>query len=539
VKSAMEYAINAIPVGRQVVLDMSNPIIFDFVQESYDRAGLGHERYPGLHRAFHDLRANRGRQIQQQPPTMLEASLLDDGWQTGAQMTGIARTAARGDAASTGYVTFVGGVATCLSVIQVLENDDILATGGGTGFSDATTILLKTSAVDAKPLPEEKPLMVNILYTYQKVVGGPVSVVNYQVPQSALGALQMPTVTQPIVKPAHAANAMIKIGLGRGPAGQNKDDVDYWFWQGTNDTSYAVPFVGNVTFSANIRTPLTAGTNFFPDFSLVRTDGGYKKLSGAPLDAAIAAFAANGAALNWSMPATDDPNTSKPINFGQLNWQVESNVYFNAQFPVTLTNNVLAYAAVVSADQQPVNDQGITYIKPLWFVYHCVAAGTQITLADGSTSPVEKITSSNSVQIDTSGKSLKVRGNTVARHRGIVYRLGTKSGRSLVMSYGHVILTNEGPVAAQDLQLGQMVQTLEGTEPITGLESFERDEMLFNMELDTGDATDGASLFANGIRVGDTVMQANYRRNRRRNLDVVLSRIDPMFHQDCINSGRL
>lgn len=533
-KSSALQVLDRVPMGQQVVLDMNDPDIFAFVRKSYDRAGLGHERCPGLHQKLRELHESR-ENPSMPPPSAMAAALQDDGWQTGAQVSGIGKTAT-GGAASTGFVTFVDNVSTCMSVMQVFkagDMDNVLASGQSNGFGNVATLQMITAAADAKPLPDSA--IVNVLYTYQKTVGGPVSVVSYQVPYANLAQLNAPTVTQPVTTAAHAANAMIKVGLGRGPVGQNKDDVDYWFWQGTGNTTYAVPFVGSVAFTDNIKTPLTVGTNFFPSFSLTRTDGGYKLLSGTDLDNAIAGFAANGKTLSWSLPATADPATCKPILFGALNWQVESNVYFSAQFPVNLTNGQLAYAAVVSADTQPTTTVGITYIKPIWFVYHCVAPGTLITLGDGSTLPIEKITSAHAVRIDASGVSLAVRGNSVAPHKGVAYRMTTKGGRNLVMSHGHLVITAQGPVAAQDLHKGEQVLTLDGYDEITDLTSFAYDGLLYNLAVGDPNAENGNSLYANGILIGDMRMQADHRRAQSRCLKTLLSKIDPVFHQDCIN----
>jgi hypothetical protein len=532
--STTPHVLQQMPMGQQVTLDMNDPAVFEFVSKSYDRAGLGHERCPGLHRKLREAHESAERLIAPEPSAAALA-LQDDGWRTGAQVSAIGKTTA-GDAASTGIVTFVENVATCFSLQQVLSvdnPDDVLAAGTKNGFGTVGTLQLVTAAANAKPLPDN--VIVNILFTYQQRVGEPLTTVSYQVPYSQLAQLNAPTVTQPITTAPHAGNAMIKIGLGRGPIGQKKDDVDYWFWQGTSDTTYAVPFVGNVAFTTNIATPLTVGTNFFPRFALTRMDGGFKLLAGADLDNAIAGFSVSGATLSWNLPANTDPATSKPILFGRLNWQVQSNVYFDAQFPVTLTNGTLGYAAVVSNDQQPLTTQGITYIKPIWFMYHCVAPGTLVILHDGSTLPIEQITGAHSVRIDASGASMAVTANTVAPHKGKAYRMTTKNGRALVMSHGHLVITPLGPVAAQDLYQGEQILAVDGHDEISDLVSFDYDGLLYNLGVGDPNAENGNTLYANGILIGDMRMQGNHRRTQSRSVKVLLSKIDPVFHEDCLN----
>lgn len=532
--STTPHVLQQMPMGQQVTLDLNDPAVFEFVTKSYDRAGLGRERCPGLHRKLREAHESAER-LMAPEPSAAAVALQDDGWQTGAHVSAIGKTNA-GGAASAGVVTFVENVATCFSVLQVLSvtnPDDVLAAGTQNGFGTVATLQLVTAAADAKPLPDD--VVVNVLYTYQQQVGSPLTTVNYQVPYSALAQLNAPNVTQPVTTPAHAANAMIKIGLGRGPVGQNKDDVDYWFWQGTSDTTYAVPFVGNVAFAINIATPLKVSTSFFPRFALTRKDGGYKVLAGADLDNAVAGFSASGATLSWNLPATTDPATCKPILFGPLNWQVESNVYFDAQFPVLLTNGTLGYAAVVSNDQQPPTTQGITYIKPIWFVYHCVAPGTLVILHDGSTLPIEEITGAHSVRIDASGASMAVTANTVAPHRGKAYRMTTRNGRALVMSHGHLVITPHGPVTAQDLYRGEQILAVDGYDEISELVSFDYDGLLYNLGVGDPNAENGNTLYANGVLIGDMRMQGNHRRMQSRSVEILLSKIDPVFHEDCLN----
>jgi hypothetical protein len=367
--------------------------------------------------------------------------------------------------------------------------------------------------------------------------------VSYQTTYSSLAnaTFNAPIVTQPVTKVAHNANPEIKIGLGRGPFTRDQDDVDYWFWQGEDNTTYAVPFVGTVSFPVAIVTPLvavstpTVKANFFPKFTLTKKDGGYKVLSGLDLDNAIAAFSVSGNNLSWSMPATVDPGTTKPIIFGPLDWQVEQNVYFTAIFPVTLKDTTLGFAAVASADTPlPPDTNGIKYIKPIWLVYHCVLPGTMITLDDGTTLPIEKITSNHAVQIDESGASLAIRGNSIARHNGPVFRLTTRR-REIVVSYGHVILSPDGPVAAHDLRSGEQIQTLDGPDEIVAIKTEPYHGLMYNLEINDPKSENGSTLYANGIRVGDMRMQASHRRLQQRSQKWLLSKVDPIFHQDCIN----
>ncbi|WP_193188885.1 Hint domain-containing protein [Nisaea sediminum] len=539
--SAIDRVLAKSPEREQVALDVTDGAVLEFLQDSYARAGLGPERAPGLHRKLqeqHELDPKELAAAEKKAtaPTATMKALDDDGWESGAVDGGVGKTSSGGYATSTGFVTFVGGVSSAYSVIQVIaptENNKVLASGQNAGFDGATTVPLMTNATGAQPMQND--VKVNIIYSYQVVPGAPLQHKSYQTTVNALGGFEKPTVDQPKQTAAHVGNSAIKIGLGRGPIGQNKADVDYWFWQGTNDTTYAVPFVGNVNFPQNVDTPLTVGTNFFPEFTLTRTDGGYKKLMGQGLTNAVNGFSVSGQTLSWRLPATNEAATTNPIVFGALNWQTESNVFLTAQFPATLADGTLGFAAVVSTDQTPPETIGTAYIKPIWFVYHCVAPGTLVTLDDGTTAKIEDISVGRKVRVGADGRALPVLANAVAPHRGEAFRLKTSAGRELTMSFGHLVLTPFGPLRAQDLVTGGEVLTEKGTEKIVSIEEIFYDGLFYNLEIDDPEADGGSTLFANGVQIGDMRMQADHRRSPYRDVKASLSRIDPDFHQDFLN----
>ncbi len=137
--SAVDYVMKNMPDGEQVSLDMTDHAVLDFVQESYDRVGLGPEHRPGLHKKIKEQHEMREDVPAPAAPTATETALADDGWKTGAQVAGIGKLASGSDAAASGFVSFIGGVSTCTPVIQVLapkEGYNILAAGSNSDYGN-------------------------------------------------------------------------------------------------------------------------------------------------------------------------------------------------------------------------------------------------------------------------------------------------------------------------------------------------------------------------------------------------------------------
>jgi hypothetical protein len=155
--------------------------------------------------------------------------------------------------------------------------------------------------------------------------------------------------------------------------------------------------------------------------------------------------------------------------------------------------------------QTPVD--GVGYVWPLVYVWHCLVAGTQITMADGTTRAIETL---NAGDVVMSGSTARPVLATLAQpHWGTVYALTTAGGRSLTCSGTHPIVTPSGAVQASALQVGSAVSTPSGTDTIAAIATQQQNgDGLFNLWLDPTTAPANAtSMIANGLVVGDYLMQ--------------------------------
>lgn len=533
-RADLEYVTSLMVEDVPFQLDLSDERQYRHAVAMHTLGGQTPERNPGLHKALaqsRDLYRANG-----MPLAAAEAD--EDGFQSGGVITMIAPRESN-VAGSEGFVSLLGGAATLTSVMVVYDGqNNWLASGNAVSYNDGAYLPVETAAQGARPAA---PLMTSYLqYTYQQQVGGPVNVFTVQ-QRRAAGVTADPTVTQPVQKPAHAGNPYIRIGLGRGNG--DTSDVDYWFWQGTSNTTYAVPLVGSVQFTSNMASPLVPNQNLFIYGKLARAAGSGGGYYNIPPDSLTNFYnncqASTPNTLAWNLPAGTSPSNSNPLIFGSIPWTSEVATYLFIQFQVLLQGTPIPAVAVIQSSDTPDNDplDGVTNIKPLQFVYHCLAQGTLITLADGSTLPVESLTTGHVVRTGE-GQTLPVTSTWVAPHQGPVVRLETDAGHTLVMSHNHVVMTPQGPQMAGDLAEGGQVHVSGGTATITTARTEDFDGLLCNASLSApnqpADATRN-TMFANGVQVCDFEVQTQHGRDRRADPDVVRASIDPVFLPDYEN----
>lgn len=515
-------------------LDLSDDRHYRHAVSMHTLAGQTPERNPGLHAA---LAASRDHyRANGVPRTQMVGGPADD-IESGGVITAVAPRETD-VAGSEGFVSLLGGASMLNTVLIVTDqNGGWLAGGQNSDYNGVMYLPVSTAPGDAK---QAVPVMTaQLQYTYQLQVGGPVF--SYSVRRTVVaGALADPAVTQPVQKPEHQKNPYIRIGLGRGNG--STSDVDYWFWQGTSNTQYAVPLVGNVAFTSAIQQPLVPNQNFFIFGKLARAQGSGGGYYNIP-PASLTNFYNNcqlstPTTLSWNLPAGTSPSDSNPLIFGSIPWTSETVTYLFIQFSVVLQGGTIGTAIIQSsdtADDDPLD--GVTNIKPMQFVYHCLAEGTLITLADGSTTEVENLTTEHEVRAGD-GRSLRVRSTNVARHRGPVVRLETDGGHSLVLSHNHVVMTPDGPRKAGELSAGGAVVVDGGSAALTAAETEAFDGLLCNASLSEPNQPAEAAqntMFANGVQVCDFEVQVQTDREARTDPDRVRAAIDPIFLPDYEN----
>ncbi|MCP5108008.1 MAG: hypothetical protein GY950_31755, partial [bacterium] len=129
---------------------------------------------------------------------------------------------------------------------------------------------------------------------------------------------------------------------------------------------------------------------------------------------------------------------------------------------------------------------------------------------------IEAFTGNGDETVKTgSGEILNVIGTTLGVEPLPMIRIKDEKGGDVLITDGHPVFTvSRGVVLARNLKEGDIVKRIDGNAKITSITSESYDGMVYNLRLGTLEdgGQDKTSLFANGILMGDNMMQRYYGR---------------------------
>jgi hypothetical protein len=385
-----------------------------------------------------------------------------------------------------------------------------------------------------------------------------------------------PTVTAPVIsKPGHTG---VQIALNRTKP-LNGVDCDYIYTDlsaGGNDPYLLVPFVGSyqlgdtivqydpntgifspnsgLQISANIYANIASGTSSVVcpvNPGLLNSSVGVVPPTGGPVPPQ-----GTSNTLYWNWPFDDTtPQATNPGLAFSPDADANSNLggafvdsAFVCQFQVPVSNPAFPTSpfTICSTDTpEPASPQCFKKIPPLQFWWHCLAAGTLVTLEDGRKLPIEKITNTMRVRTGYGTASVGVEATTFGRHRvrgrkpdGSVYKLVTKRGRTLILTDEHPLATPSGMVMAKRLQAGVELLAADGVDGVKSCEPILHEGDFFNLKLvDENDRRkgilhDAGTFVANGLLVGDVPAWQRHRHAAVHNLEYMQGQLARSLHKD-------
>jgi hypothetical protein len=170
------------------------------------------------------------------------------------------------------------------------------------------------------------------------------------------------------------------------------------------------------------------------------------------------------------------------------------------------------------------NSPAMKCIEPLTIAVGCLAAGTEVEMADGSLRAVEDVMTSEQVQADESGRLLTVVDTFIGWEEHPLIRVETDSGQVLEMTRSHPVVVMDDGVRqvflARQLEAGNVLVGAEGNMTVKMVSQIPPpgsgdDVMVYNLGLGAADEVvtrDNTTFFANGILVGDNTMQEVFER---------------------------
>lgn len=514
--------------GRALSLDFADPIQYRFIMERLTRGGRTEAASPILHQSLRKMRQ------QHLTRTEVKSALTDDYLHMIDETWAEAGDTVHGRA----YATEADG--TVYSDLDVglweVDGSQIGYIGYYSESMGGTEVFAETSGIQSnlrqgsdervsgerdrmRPSPR-RCFQADSLSCHQ-VVNGPFEC-TYASRRAECIYPQSIDITAPVdSKPSPALDDVVTVCLDRDWLVDNYD-CDYsmvntggkLLMPMTGEIDYGFPIVLD---PAEPGKPLAAERNYHISMSLPH-DGG--RCTDVGLNQAVSNFwdfvtikngAASDSVLAWNIPQA---------NFGSRCFKHQERANFNLNVSVQVDTGTIQGRVIGAAFITPAGSgnysPGSVEMPQIRFAYSCLAEGTQISLADGSTVAVE------SVGLDTLVTSpaaeLYVTNSSIGVERIPMVRVRDDQGHSLLLTQGHPIITPKGPVMAGALSVGDRILTESGPGILTFVGREDYAGKVHNLNLGTESHTasheamystlpEGATMYANGILVGDGRMQ--------------------------------
>lgn len=557
-QSDLAHVLGFLEHARPHAIDLADDAQHRFFLRQMRNSGANEQDNPMFFRTVEAARADALAGNRAAPEVEAAADAEDDSLFDVNQINSFG-TALAGGSVSSAFSSIVGGTIYTGLNLEILDG----STGQSLGSVGLPTVYGE-GEYEALQLsggaPSNRTMQSIFTYSYQKSGQAPVfNTVRFTTVESPLGS---PTVTAPVLLGSHAGNASIKVGIGRDP-NATPPDCDYWYYETNIDTpNLRLPLVGTQKFQSNIVQPLFNGStpqNVMFACVISKDVGGGSTLSlpitNTNLQNNIKVSTSDPTVLTWTFPwapcisntpsycqGPPLPSIDGSAQFGSAAWARDTNVMLSMSIAVKTATSGGAFVpvSVYSAATGPYGpqDNGVYVAQPIFYTWHCVAAGTRITLANGSTMTVEDIRGGEQVVTDESGTIFTVVDTFGMAKDGEILVLRTEAGHELLITDGHPVLTPNGHVRSEQLRAGDVVLTDRGPSKVTSIDAQIYKGRVHSFSLGcTKDeeqrfTDDNTNYYANGVLIGDNRIARGMARQHRRRLETILSKIPQEWHEE-------
>lgn len=542
--------------GRHI-LDLSDDRQWEYLMASAHKSGVTPKTHPCY---FATLERSRKKHLANGGPPARKAAVGDsNGLEDANDILSLGTTDAGSNSQGSGFSSIVGGTIFTRLQLEILDGK----TGASLAFADTGPVMGQgfyeaLSTLGNIPPPGDG---MQLIYTYSYLPSGtdglardaddPVNgVLTRSTNELPVGA---PTVVQPI---RTKTNPYIKIGIGR-PLNPPPTDCDYWYNEPTqSNPNLRLPMVGSQKFNSNIVTPLVfpkvpPGPNDpVPTCILTafvsKTGGGG---TSAPLPQTTnrypTAITASGSTLNWNFPWNPDVTQDQSMQYGPAAWANDTTVisYISIQVKTASSAGEWVFVNIYSNLTPPpawaTSPSPGTYVQyPIYYTWHCVAGGTLVTRADGSTMKIEEMTGGEKVKVGPGGETFTVVDTFHTAKEATIISLCTAAGHELLITDMHPVRTDKGIVVARDLRAGTVVFTDKGPSPLKSVETRPFSGMVYciglgaDAEEEKRFTIDNTCFYANGILVGDNRLSLLTRHSWQSSLEAILERLPKKWHRE-------
>lgn len=218
--------------------------------------------------------------------------------------------------------------------------------------------------------------------------------------------------------------------------------------------------------------------------------------------------------------------------------QVQDSAKLTAFIALPLISGGTKYRSSITLSNDPEAIRPDFVLKKITLTNSCLAAGTEIQLADGKTTAIEAVKAGDHVSNPYSA-SLTVTDTAVGIETTPMVRIRDEAHRTLLMTEMHPIqVAARGMVQARELKKGDLVMTRTGPSRLTEVSREAFTGKVYNVKV--GSAKEQAALgedqtvvYANGFMVGDGQIQSKYEAvAMTRKSGDVLARLPSRWHRD-------
>ncbi|HVZ39131.1 MAG TPA: Hint domain-containing protein [Candidatus Kapabacteria bacterium] len=241
-----------------------------------------------------------------------------------------------------------------------------------------------------------------------------------------------------------------------------------------------------------------------------------------------------------------DPNTK--IEGKKISWDlvvpfqpVDNCLIPNSEaiytFIISLTVNNLPVYVTITSGPVPPNNPYYLHIPKLEVWFSCLAEGTEITLENGTSRPIEQCQPGDRVLSNLDGDIATVESMLKGTEVVPMIRLVTNLGHNVLVTDGHPMVTPTGVTLARLLQVNDPVLTLDGEAIIVSNMREMFHGYVWNLNAgprieDNSMIPDTRTFFAGGLLVGDNRMQFKHNRRHRMIAASVQSALPARWLQD-------
>jgi hypothetical protein len=367
---------------------------------------------------------------------------------------------------------------------------------------------------------EKTDFPVNIIYTFAQTING-TTLYGAQIVSSQSYPKSIINIAPTDVN----GNQEIKVCLTR-----NTGDCDYIHDYGGE---LKLPIQGSITYFENIDVQANQPVNASNSIYIIREREGGDPVT--PRNGFNLFTQPNthidGDTLSWNLDWL--PFNPPDFNSGEMVYYV---------FEVTLQiqgRPVVSYISNAPKSLVPGQQVLNTYpIKPMQIVYGCLGEKTLILMADGKERVISDIQEGDWV---CSQDKRKLRVEQVIKgfeDNALILHIAIKGQKdhTLVTSPGHPFVTSEGVVTAQELTLESRLVCQSGEANIKAINTVDGKTTVFNLHLSTDNTReltkDNRTMYANGVLVGDSVMQRHYEDEFQLRPENLLAQLPKEWHQD-------